>query len=375
MKKQVFLSFSNEDKQFAERIYDGLERHGVSCWMSSRDIPPGADYQASTVDAIAAAELVVLVFSSSANVSQKVIKELSLAGAKPMVAARIENVLPAGAFQRLVGAAELHNVFGEFVDARLERFYGQVRDKLQAGTVAQVPPPVPAPARSVRPRLAKPAIAVLVLAIAVFGFRSWHKSNGEPDFWSPEATTTTQSTQVAPAPPRGDTAVAKPADTPVDPPVGPRETRPAPTREVRPEVANSPAPATEVVKPRSKPKPKPPVARRASKPTANARVASADRRPATKPARVAVAWKPSFNCKYARTHAEHMICANPDLAAADVELDRAYRAARRASRDKRGLSDEQDAWRASERDSCPDVDCMLGVYEDRIDELYSVSAR
>jgi hypothetical protein len=44
MKKQVFLSFSNEDKQLAEKIHDGLERHGVSCWMSSRDIPPGADY-------------------------------------------------------------------------------------------------------------------------------------------------------------------------------------------------------------------------------------------------------------------------------------------------------------------------------------------
>ena len=370
MKKQVFLSFSNEDRQLAEKICDGLERHGLQCWMSSRDIPPGADYQPSTVDAIAAAELVVLVFSSSANVSQKVIKELSLAGAKPKMAARIENVLPAGAFRRLVEDAELHNVFGEFVDARLERFYGQVGDKLQSGAAAQVPPPVPTGAKSVRPRLAKPVIAVLVLAIAAFGVKAWRTSVAEPDFWAPETATIAEPTKVAPARPRGESPVAMPGDTPVRQ----NEATPAPSRAASPAVADSPAPATEVAK-RSRPKPKSPVERRASKPTVDARVASADRRPAKKPARVAVAWRPSFNCKYARTHAEHMICANRVLAAADVELDRAYRAARRSSRDKRGLSDDQDAWRASVRDPCPDVDCMLGVYEDRIDELDELAAR
>ena len=70
-----------------------------------------------------------------------------------------------------------------------------------------------------------------------------------------------------------------------------------------------------------------------------------------------------------------MICDNRDLAAADVELDRAYRAARRASRDKRALNDEQADWRDSVRDPCPDVDCMLSVYDERIDELYGMSTR
>jgi uncharacterized protein YecT (DUF1311 family) len=150
---------------------------------------------------------------------------------------------------------------------------------------------------------------------------------------------------------------------------------PAPKLASTPVTTDSPALATEAVNPRNVSKAKAPVERRPRKPTFDARVTSADRRQREKPARVAVAWKPSFNCKYARTHAEHLICANRDLAAADVELDRAYRAARRASRDKRSLNDEQDAWRASVRDPCPDVDCMLSVYEDRIDELDAVSAR
>ena len=67
MSHQVFISFSSKDKKFAEKIYDRLVKHGISCWMSSRNIPPGGDYQGCIVDAINQAEIVVLVFSAQAN--------------------------------------------------------------------------------------------------------------------------------------------------------------------------------------------------------------------------------------------------------------------------------------------------------------------
>jgi hypothetical protein len=121
MTHKVFISYSDPDKSFAGRIYAGLECVGVRCWMSGRDLPHEADFQTGTAEAMATAELVLLVFSSSANVSRKVIKELSLLDTKPLVAVRIEDVLPAGEFKQLIPDIEFHDLSDDF-DVRLEPF-------------------------------------------------------------------------------------------------------------------------------------------------------------------------------------------------------------------------------------------------------------
>lgn len=77
----------------------------------------------------------------------------------------------------------------------------------------------------------------------------------------------------------------------------------------------------------------------------------------------------SFDCKKARTKAEKLICATPDLSKADEELARQYKAARRATRDAKALRQAQAAWLRRRRDACADAACMLGVYEQRVAEL------
>ncbi len=114
MSHQVFISFSSKDKKFAEKIYDRLVKHGISCWMSSRNIPPGGDYQGCIVDAINQAEIVVLVFSAQANRSNEVAKELSLASKKAIIPARIEDVLPQGAFQFQLTNRQFIDLFDDF---------------------------------------------------------------------------------------------------------------------------------------------------------------------------------------------------------------------------------------------------------------------
>ena len=61
MSSPIFISHSSRDRDWAYRLINDLEKRGVPCWISSRDIEPGADYQKSIVDALEAAPAMVLL--------------------------------------------------------------------------------------------------------------------------------------------------------------------------------------------------------------------------------------------------------------------------------------------------------------------------
>ena len=96
----IFISFSSQDSAKAKSICGRLESEGFGCWISSRDVKPGENYQAAIVAAIKSAKVMVLVFSSSANLSNEILKELSLASAfkVSVIPVRTVDVTPQGAF-------------------------------------------------------------------------------------------------------------------------------------------------------------------------------------------------------------------------------------------------------------------------------------
>src|SRR5690606_41012674 len=60
---------------------------------------------------------------------------------------------------------------------------------------------------------------------------------------------------------------------------------------------------------------------------------------------------PSFDCRYARSFSEQMVCDSPRLAAADRAMDAAYDRAIRAGAPPRWLRQEQDDWLAIRDDA------------------------
>jgi hypothetical protein len=56
-----------------------LEAHGVPCWLSSRDIPPGSDWAETIYNAIAVSPAMVLLFTGNSNDSWQVRNELDIA--------------------------------------------------------------------------------------------------------------------------------------------------------------------------------------------------------------------------------------------------------------------------------------------------------
>ena len=96
----MFISYATTDRKQALSVCKAIERRGTSCWISTRDVAPGDNYQEAIVQSIRNARAMVLVFSEAANNSDEIKKELSLASRYrvPVIALRIEDVEPSDAF-------------------------------------------------------------------------------------------------------------------------------------------------------------------------------------------------------------------------------------------------------------------------------------
>src|SRR5207248_7711666 len=100
MGPDVFISHSSKDKAVADAVCAALEAAGVGCWIAPRDILPGVDWATSIVKALAAARMMVLVFSRHTQGSGQVRREVERAASRdiPILPVRIEDVRPENAF-------------------------------------------------------------------------------------------------------------------------------------------------------------------------------------------------------------------------------------------------------------------------------------
>jgi len=98
--RPVFISYATADRKQALAVCKAVERRGTQCWISTRDVAPGENYQEAIVRSLRQAPALVLVFSKAANTSDEIKKELSLASRfrVPVIALRIEDVEPSDAF-------------------------------------------------------------------------------------------------------------------------------------------------------------------------------------------------------------------------------------------------------------------------------------
>ena len=130
-----------------------------------------------------------------------------------------------------------------------------------------------------------------------------------------------------------------------------------------------PIPAVEppAAEPRPAPEPEPP----APRPRAAPEPAPAPKAEAPPPGPVAA--RPSFNCRYARTATEKMVCSSSALAAKDRQMASIYYAAM-ADADagtRRHLRRSRDAFLAK-RERCSSESCVRAAYDSRIAEIRSI---
>ena len=143
----------------ARQVVEVLEAAGRTCWIAPRDIPPGAEFTSAILEALAEAPVVVLVFSTAANDSPHVRRELETTVGQdtPLLPVRIEDVEPSPSLRYFIGTSQwLDTVgvqpatWGPLLIAGIARAIGH-----PSAPVVDAPPPVLDVAVA-RPRLPPP---------------------------------------------------------------------------------------------------------------------------------------------------------------------------------------------------------------------------
>jgi tetratricopeptide (TPR) repeat protein len=179
--RPIFISYATADRKQALAVCTAIESRETPCWISNRDVAPGDNYQEAIVRAIRHAPAMVLVFSSAANDSDEIKKELSLASRYhvPVMALRIENVEPSDAFAYELSTRQWIDAFEGWdrsIDSLVSRIGRLSGDAPAATTTAGIRRRATFGAR--RP-MAIAAAAALLLVMAA-GFWWWLRPAAVP---------------------------------------------------------------------------------------------------------------------------------------------------------------------------------------------------
>lgn len=175
MSSSIFISYSSRDQKVAETICDALQSRGFICWISCRHIGPGENFQESIVKAIRAAKLMLLVFTSNANNSNEIKKEIVLAGRYHLtvVPVRVEDVVPNDALAYEFATRQWIDLFRDW-ERDIERLALQIGTILAEGspngdhsaTIVERPaPPPPVGKKHLLHRVALLSLPVIAVAI------------------------------------------------------------------------------------------------------------------------------------------------------------------------------------------------------------------
>lgn len=222
MAHDVFVSYSTKDKTVADTIVAALEGKQIRCWYAPRDIKAGADWGEEIAQAIHASSVFLLVFSNSANQSQRVLDELNLAISKEAVILpfRIEKLEPSGAMQLHLSSRHWLDAFVPSWEEHIDSLVNSVSSNLETGESTAAVDYIRSFDQASKPEkrklwlLAAAGIAVILGFAAIFGIP---KLFGPPDIIPTELAPTETSPPTAIIP--TDTSVP----TPVLPTLGSAE--------------------------------------------------------------------------------------------------------------------------------------------------------
>lgn len=169
----VFVSYATADRKEALNVCKAIERRGANCWISTRDVAPGENYQEAIVRSLRASRAMVLVFSEAANNSDEIKKELSLASRYhvPVMALRIEDVEPSDAFAYELSTRQWIDAFQGW-DKSIDSLVSRISDMPGTGNQSS-------PGRVVVPRQSKgpnSRLTIIVTVVALFlivGVAGW----------------------------------------------------------------------------------------------------------------------------------------------------------------------------------------------------------
>jgi hypothetical protein len=161
MRREVFVSYSQADRDCAYELVARVEANGIPVWIAPRDVAPSADWAAEIIDAIAAARVMVLLLSASSNDSPQVRREVERAVNRQVrvLPFRIDNVLPSKSLEYFLSSQHWLDAFSPPREQHYARLCSALEALLGRPTPVATTAPgiVAAPAAPTAPAAARPA--------------------------------------------------------------------------------------------------------------------------------------------------------------------------------------------------------------------------
>jgi hypothetical protein len=134
----AFISYATADKTAADAACAVLEATGIRCWVAPRDISPGREYAAAIIDAIDRCRVMVLIFSSNANDSPQVRREIERAASKgvAIMPVRIEKVVPTKSMEYFLGDIHWLDAMTPPIEHHLQQLAATIKALMNAETAA-----------------------------------------------------------------------------------------------------------------------------------------------------------------------------------------------------------------------------------------------
>jgi TIR domain len=141
----VFISYASKDKTVADAVCARLESAGIRCWIAPRDIVASTSYGEAIIDAIHGAKVMVLVFSSSANASGHIPKEVerAVSSGVPILPFRIEDVAPGKSLDYFIGSVHWLDAMTPPMETHLDNLAATVHKLIPENPDEQGAGPLP----------------------------------------------------------------------------------------------------------------------------------------------------------------------------------------------------------------------------------------
>ena len=162
MSASVFISYASQDQKVANTLCKALEGRGFSCWIASRNIAPGENFQIAIVRAIRSAKIMLLVFTGNSNNSDEMAKELALASQSKLIVVPllIDDVRPNDAFSYEFATRQWIDFFSDW-----ETAIEQLAHRISVALATEAPAAQPAAAEAA-PSMPAPTPDVIAKAFA-----------------------------------------------------------------------------------------------------------------------------------------------------------------------------------------------------------------
>jgi len=143
MAHDVFISYSHNDKTIADAVCAKLEESKIRVWIAPRDVPAGANFAGSIIEAINSCKIFILIWTANANASEHILNEINQAFDKgiTIIPFRIQNVEPTDSMRYYIGRTHWLDALTPPLEKHIKLLADTILTNL--GRQAEIKPDIP----------------------------------------------------------------------------------------------------------------------------------------------------------------------------------------------------------------------------------------